>query len=381
MKKIYTIFIMIISLICFSGCSNNKIEENIDTEENKISIITTIFPPYDFAKQIGEDKIDVKMLLKPGEESHSYEPTPKDIKDIQEADLFIYVGGENDVWVEDILNSMGENKPDTLKLLDSVPTLEEEIVEGMEDSHQNHDHDEEHEHEEEHTHDEEEHAHNEEEHAHNEEEHTHNEEEHTHNEEEHTHNEEEHAHDEEEHDEEHNHNVIDEHVWTSPKNAILIVQEITKIICEKDSENTEFYNANSEKYIEQLEELDSKFREVVSNSTKKTMIFGDRFPFRYFANEYGLNYYAAFSGCSTETEASPKTIAFLIDKVKENEINTVFTIEFSNGKIADSIVDSTDAKKMTFNSCHNLTKEQLENGATYLSLMEENVETLKEALN
>ena len=306
------------------------------------------------------------MLLKPGEESHSYEPTPKDIMSIQEAELFIYVGGENDVWVEDILNSMGENKPDTLKLLDIVPNLEEEIVEGMEDIHEGHSHEEEHI-DEEHNHEEE----------HINEEHNHEEE---HINEEHNH-EEEHTNEEHNHEEEHNHNVIDEHVWTSPKNAILIVQEITKILCEKDLQNAEFYNSNSQKYIEELEKLDNTFREVVSNSSKKTMIFGDRFPFRYFANEYGLDYYAAFSGCSTETEASPKTIAFLIDKVKENNINVVFTIEFSNGKIADSIVDSTGAKKMTFNSCHNLTKEQLEQGATYVSLMQENVEALKEALN
>lgn len=330
MKKFYIIFIIIISLVYFSGCSYNKTTENIQTEENKISIITTIFPPYDFTKQIAEDKVDVRMLLKPGEESHSYEPTPKDIKDIQEADLFIYIGGENDVWVDDILNSMGENKPNTLKLLDIVPTLQEEIVEGMEDSH-----------EEEHNHE----------------------------------------HTEDSHEEAHIHNGIDEHVWTSPKNATLIVQEITRIICEKDNENAQVYNDNSQKYIEKLEQLDQKIREVVSNANKKTMIFGDRFPFRYFANEYGLDYYAAFSGCSTETEASPKTIAFLINKVKENQINTIFTIEFSNGKIADAIVDSTDAKKVTFNSCHNLTKEQLENGETYLSLMEQNAEILKEALN
>ena len=343
MKKLYILF-TIISLFFISACSYTGNEENTETEEDKINIITTIFPPYDFAKQIAEDKIDVKMLLKPGEESHSYEPTPKDIMSIQEAELFIYVGGENDVWVEDILNSMGENKPNTLKLLDIVPNLEEEIVEGMEDIHEGHSHEEEH---------------TDEEHSH----------------------EEEHTDEEHSHEEEHNHNVIDEHVWTSPKNAILIVQEITKILCEKDLQNADFYNSNSQKYIGELEKLDNNFREIVSNSSKKTMIFGDRFPFRYFANEYGLDYYAAFSGCSTETEASPKTIAFLIDKVKENNINVVFTIEFSNGKIADSIVDSTGAKKMTFNSCHNLTKEQLEQGETYISLMQENVEALKEALN
>lgn len=323
MKKFYIILIIVLSLSYFTGCSYHKTED-LTTNNDNISVITTIFPTYDFVRQIAKDKVDIKMLLKPGEESHSYEPTPKDIKSIQSSDLFIYVGGENDIWIEDILNSMGEYKPHTLKLLDIVPTLEEEIVPGMQ-------------HEDDHTHAE---------------------------------------------NEDHNHHkTIDEHVWTSPKNAILIVNQISNIISQKDPVNVDFYNKNTQEYVKNLEILDNQFRNVVANSARKTMLFGDRFPFIYFANEYGLDYYAAFSGCSTETEASPKTIAFLIDKVNQENIPVVFTIEFSNGEIADSIVESTNAKKLLFNSCHNLTKEQLEQGATYLSLMNENVQLLKEALN
>ena len=316
-KKLMLSFIIIV-LFIVSGCSKN----DAIIENNKLSIVTTNFPPYDFVREIGKENVDVKILLKPGQESHSYEPTPKDIIDIQNSDLFIYVGGENDFWVEDILNSMGDDKPQTLKLIDIVPTVTEEIIEGME--------------------------------------YNHTEDEHNHIENEHT---------------------IDEHVWTSPKNAILIVEKITDILIEKDAKNSEMYINNSSLYIKKLEELGLKFREVVNTSKRKTILFGDRFPFRYFADEYNINYYAAFSGCSTETEASPKTVSFLIDKVKEENLPIVFTIEFSNGKIADAICEATGAKKMLFNSGHNITKDQLESGVTYLSLMEENVQVLKEALN
>ena len=320
-KKINLIIIITFISLIFVGCNNIK-ENNTTENNNKINIVTTIFPTYDFVRQIAGENVNVTMLLKPGQESHSYEPTPKDILSIQNSDLFIYVGGENDVWVDEILNSMENNKPQTLKLLDITNTLEEEIVEGMEDEH-NHHH--------------------------------------------------QHSHEDEK--------TIDEHVWTSPKNSILIVKEINKILSEKDEKNSNIYNTNAENYIKSLENLDEKFRQVVDSSKRKTVLFGDRFPFIYFAKEYGINYYAAFSGCSTETEASPKTITFLINKVKEEQIPVVFTIEFSNGKIADTIVEATNTKKMMLNSGHNLTKEQLESGVTYLSLMEENVEILREALN
>ena len=320
-KKINLIIIITFISLIFAGCNTIK-ENNITENNNKINVVTTIFPTYDFVRQIGGENVNVTMLLKPGQEAHSYEPTPKDILNIQNSDLFIYVGGENDVWVDEILDSMENNRPQTLKLLDITNTLEEEIVEGMEDEH-NHHHD--------------------------------------------------HSHEDEA--------SIDEHVWTSPKNSILIVEEINNILSEKDEKNSNIYNTNAENYIKSLENLDEKFRQVVDSSKRKTVLFGDRFPFIYFAKEYGINYYAAFSGCSTETEASPKTITFLINKVKEEQIPVVFTIKFSNGKIADTIVEATNTKKLMLNSGHNLTKEQLESGVTYLSLMEENVEILREALN
>ena len=174
---------------------------------------------------------------------------------------------------------------------------------------------------------------------------------------------------------------IDEHVWTSPKNAILIIEKIKEVLSEKDEKNAKSYSENSAEYISKLQALDKSFQDVVSSGKRKTLVFGDRFPFRYFADAYGLNYFAAFSGCSTETDASAATVAFLTDKVKEEKIPVVFNIEFSNGKIADSICDATGAKKMTLHSCHNVSANDFANGVSYLSIMEQNVDKIREALN
>ncbi|WP_283675056.1 metal ABC transporter substrate-binding protein [Butyricicoccus sp. Marseille-Q5471] len=302
-----------------SGCGTAGTQSTADAAD-KLSIVTTIFPQYDFTRQIVGDHAEVTMLLKPGAESHSFDPTPQDIKKIQNADLFIYTGGENDVWVDGILSSMGESQPETLKLLDCVPTVTEELVEGMEQAH-----------------------------------------------------EEDEAHEEEE--------EVDEHVWTSPQNAMRIVDKIAAVLSEKDAANAADYQANSAAYVEKLRGLDESFRDVVTSGARKTVLFGDRFPFRYLADAYGLKYYAAFSGCSTESEADAATVAFLVDEVKKDQLPVVFTIEFSNGRIADSIADATGAKKLILHSCHNVSAEDMADGATYLSLMEQNVENLREALN
>lgn len=323
------------------GISGQQTEQNggkeQNTEENKkISVVATIFPQYDFVRQIAGDNVELKMLLKPGEETHSYEPTPQDIIAIQNSDLFIYVGGENDAWVEDILESMPDNGRKTLKLVDCVDTVEEEHVEGMKEE-RGHDHD---------DHDEDEADH-------------------------------------EEHGQEEIHSVheIDEHVWTSPLNAIKIVEQIKEELCEIDPENASDYEENAEAYVEQLKELDQEFQDVVDHSKRKLMIFGDRFPFRYFAEAYGLDYYAAFSGCASDTEPSAATMAFLINKVRDENIKTVLKMELSNENIAKAIAEATNADVKEFYSCHNLTAEQFADGETYLSLMEKNVETLREVLN
>lgn len=326
------------------GMSGQQTEQNGGKEQNKvenekISVVATIFPQYDFVRQIAGNDVELKMLLKPGEETHSYEPTPQDIIAIQNSDLFIYVGGENDAWVEDILESMPDNGRKTLKLVDCVDTVEEEHVEGMKEErgHNHDDHD---------DHDEDEADH-------------------------------------EEHGQEEIHSVheIDEHVWTSPLNAIKIVEQIKEELCEIDPENASDYEENAEAYVEQLKELDQEFQDVVDHSKRKLMIFGDRFPFRYFAEAYGLDYYAAFSGCASDTEPSAATMAFLINKVRDENIKTVLKMELSNENIAKAIAEATNADVKEFYSCHNLTAEQFADGETYLSLMEKNVETLREVLN
>ena len=254
------------------GMSGQQTEQNGGKEQNKvekekISVVATIFPQYDFVRQIAGENVELKMLLKPGEETHSYEPTPQDIIAIQNSDLFIYVGGENDAWVEDILESMPDNGRKTLKLVDCVDTVEEEHVEGMKEE-RGHDHDE----------DDAEHEEHEVEYEEDEADH-------------------------EEHGQEETHSVheIDEHVWTSPLNAVKIVEQIKEELCEIDSENASDYEENAEAYVAQLKELDQEFQDVVDHSKRKLMIFGDRFPFRYFAEAYGLDYY-----CLLYTSPSPR---------------------------------------------------------------------------
>lgn len=314
------IFTMLLFVTAFVGCQSKPEQTSIENtvSDKKISVVTTIFPQYDFARQIAGDKADVTMLLAPGAESHSYEPTPQDIIKIQNCDVFIYVGGENDEWVESILDSIDTSKIKIIALLDCVNAVEEEVKAGMED---------------------------------------------------------------EEESEGEEEIEYDEHVWTAPQNAVLISNAIRDALCSVDKNNAETYQANAEKYVEQLNQLDTEFKNVVENASRKTIIFGDRFPLRYFTEAYGLDYWAAFPGCSTETEPSAATIAFLVDKVKAEKIPVVFKIELSNGNVANSIAEATGAKVLTFYSCHNVSKQDFENGATYLSMMKQNEETLREALN
>lgn len=334
-----------------SGCTAGKTGGQKGSRENadgtdRISVVTTIFPQYDFVREIAGDNVDLKMLLKPGEESHSYEPTPQDIIAIQESDLFIYTGGENDVWVEDILSSMPDEDRLTLKLSDCVDTLEEEHVEGMKEA-PGHEHDE----------DEEDAADDEVD----------------------VHDGEADVHDEE--GEAHSVHEIDEHVWTSPVNAGLIVERIKELLITADPAHEKLYEENTAAYEEELAELDRQFREVTENAGSRLLIFGDRFPFRYLAEEYGLDYYAAFPGCASDTEPSAATMVFLIDKVKEEQVPAVLKMELSNPDIARAIAEATGTEVKVLYSCHNLSAEEFENGETYLSMMQKNVETLKEVLN
>lgn len=319
--------ILLVSLGAFIGLSKK------DSARSKISIIATNFPAYDFARAVAGDKANVKMLIKPGAETHNFEPTPNDIIDIKNSRMFIYTGGESDEWVKKILNEIDPKTTKIIKMMDQVKTVKEELVEGMEDDEESHDHD--------HDHD---HKHN----------------------------------TSTEHSEE---GEDDEHVWTSPKNAIKIINAIKSELVNIAKDDAATFNQNTENYSKKLSDLDQSFRDIVASARRKTLVFGDRFPLRYFVDEYGLNYFAAFPGCSEQTEASSKTIAFLIDKVKAEQIPVVLKIEQSNGKIAETISKATNAKVLTFQSAHNVSPEDFKKGVTYIDLMTENLTVLKEALN
>ena len=325
-----------------TGCGRTE-----EAEDGRMKVVTTIFPPYDFARAVSGGLADVTMLLSPGEEVHSYEPTPLDIKRIQGSDLFIYVGGENDVWVDRILDNMGEERPWTLRMVELTDTVAEEIVEGMMEERGEHEHSGEHE-------DHGELAESEEAVY------------------------EEHIHSGDSSEEEHE--EADEHVWTSPVKAAEITEAIAEKMAEIDPNNAESYRANARDYIAQILEIDAQFREITKNAARRTIVFGDRFPIRYFAEEYGLEYFAAFPGCSSETEPSASTLAFLIDKVRQEKIPVVFSIELSNGNISRAICESSEAVPRTYNSCHNVTRDQMESGETYVSLMTENLDVIREAL-
>lgn len=347
-------------LASFCGCARQEGgQDSLRKEpEERLSVVTTIFPQYDFVRQIAGDKVELKMLLKPGEETHSYEPTPQDIIAIQKSDLFIYVGGENDAWVEDILESPEMKNVRTFRLVDQVETLEEESVEGMKPERGEHEHSEE-EHEAEAEYEDGHEAGGEHEAEYDEE-----------------------AHEDEDPGTGHSH-TADEHVWTSPLNAVCIVEGLTGELCVLDEKNESVYQENAEAYIDELYALDAAFREVTAQAKGEghdTLLFGDRFPFRYFTEEYGLSYYAAFPGCASDTEPSAATMAFLINKMRDEKYPLVLKMELSNGAVAEAVAEACGTDVKVFYSCHNLTAEQFECGETYLSMMWRNVETLKEAL-
>ncbi len=313
MKRTAAILIAL-TLLCLplAGCGAEAAEET-----DGISVVATVFAPYDFARQLVGDRGEVTLLLPPGSEAHSYEPSPKDIIEIQNCDVFIYVGGVSDAWVTDVLESVGDGVR-TVTLMDCVELLEEEHVEGMEID--------------------------------------------------------EHEHDDGEVE-------YDEHVWTSPRNAKLICEKIAAALSEADPEGEAEYSAALEGDCAELDELDAAFTDVVANGVRNTIVFGDRFPLLYFAKAYGLEYYAAWPGCADEAEPSAATVAFLIDKVNEENIPVVFHIEHSNEDMADTICEATGAEKLLFSACHNVTRAQFEEGVTYLDLMWQNVDALKEALS
>lgn len=309
--KRFLILLLVLLVMALPACA-----------QEKLSILATVFPAYDFARTIAGETAQVELLLPPGSESHSYEPTPKDIISIQSADLFLYVGGESDHWVEGILESLGDSAPETFRLSDSVVMLKSETSASMQHAHE---------------------------------------------------------HDHKDCDDPHHQHEMDEHVWTSPKNAMRIVQSLADTLSAIQPAFADQFAQNLAAYLDELSALDAEFEQIVSNGKRSMIVFGDRFPMRYFAADYGLSYDAAFPGCSEDSEPSVRTVISLVDKVREEHIPVIFYIEFSSRRTADILAEETGAKPMLFHSCHNVGADELDE--TYLTLMRRNAAALKEALN
>lgn len=314
-KVISVVLILCFAAVMLSSCDKNSADsenESVSTDSGELKIVTTIFPIYDWVKNITGGG-NVVYLDGNGIDLHSFEPTANDIVKLSDADMFIYIGGESDKWVDAAVKSADNSKLVTLSLIELTGSLEEETVEGMEA-------------------------------------------------------------DEED-------AAADEHVWLSLKKAEKAVRGIADALCKADAKNADTYNANAEAYINKLLELDKKYEETVSSSKNKTLLFADRFPFRYLTEDYGIGYYAAFPGCSAESEASFETMSFLINKTKELKLPCIIKIDGSDGKIADTVSEATDAKILTMNSCQSVTDKDIDGGITYISVMEENLNIIKEALS
>ncbi len=312
MKKFVSVILCTALCMIFMCSCGNTI-----ANDEGLKIVCTAFPQYDYIKNILGTEEGLTLLLDDGADLHSYEPTAADIIEIGSADLFVYIGGISDAWVEGALKSANSDTLKTVALMDLVETYEVDYVAGMEK--EEHNHDEEHE--------------------------------------------------------------RDEHIWLSLRNSAEITKALCDMICEIDSANAEKYKANAENYINSLNSLDNEYKSVIESAERNTLLFADRFPFRYLVEDYSLEYHAAFSGCSSESEASFQTMAFLIDKTKELALPAVVIIEGSDGSIANMICEETGAKKLTLDSCQSVSSADIEQGANYLDIMKSNLEILKEALN
>lgn len=315
MKKLLSIMlVLIVAVSMFAGC-----DLNIPADSGKLKVVATIFPLYDWARAVADDTdTQVDLLLDNGVDMHSFQPTAKDIINISDCDLFLYVGGESDEWIEDVLAQAGN---DDMIALNCIKILgnqakEEELIEGMQ------------------------------------------------------------AENKEDSD-------YDEHVWLSLKNAALFTEEICAALSRIDEANASRYEENASAYINLLNDLDAEYQEAVDNAPVKTLLFADRFPFRYLTDDYGLSYYAAFPGCSAETEASFTTILFLANKVDELKLNTILQTESSDGSIPKTVKENTADKNqqiLTLDSLQNITRERIAAGESYLSIMQSNLTVLKQAL-
>ena len=292
MKKI---IILLLCALFLCGCGNNVTNNN-----ERISVVTTIFPIYDFVRAVGGDKVDVKMLIKPGTEVHSYDPVPSEIKSIYNADLFLYIGGESDAWVNKILADKSVN---SYALIQGVePILEQ------------------------------------------------------------------------------NHNEYDEHIWTSPENAKKMLDKILEELVKIEPENREYYKQNHTSYVEKINQIEQKTRQMVQESQNPFILVADKFPFKYFVEYYGIDYLAAADGCAVGADISLKTMKTLLDTVSEKKSKCVYYVEMSNKEIANSVAEQTGVKLLELHSAHNVTLEDFEKGTTYVDIMQRNYNSLKEGI-
>ena len=331
MKRIITLFLALALTLSLAACA----APGEKADDGRLQIVATLFPYYDFARAIAGERADVTLLLSPGREAHSFEPTPLDAVTISEADVFLYNGGEGEYWVEEMLDAAGEHIAVKARMMDYVDALGEEFSEGMQGA-------------DEHGHD-------------------------------HDHDDHDHDHEEDEHDSDEI--EYDEHIWTSPKNAAILCRAVCEAICKADPANEDFYRANCDDYCAQIEALDARFADLCESAPRKLLIFADRFPMLYFCREYGLDYRAAFHGCSGDTEPSLATIKFLIDKVEDENIPVVYTIDFGTKKVAAVVSECTGAAIETIYSMQTVSRADFDAGETYLTLMERNFEALRKGLN
>ncbi|MDD2269009.1 MAG: metal ABC transporter substrate-binding protein [Eubacteriales bacterium] len=323
MKKVVLILTIVALLLGTSaGCGE------VVKQSEKLKVVVTTFPPYDWVRRILGDKADeaeLTLLLDSGVDMHSYQPNTDDIIKITTSDVFIYVGGTSDTWVDDVLKNAVNKDMKVINLIDELgdAVKEEEVKEGMDDDHDDHD-----------------------------------------------------DHSEDEAD-------FDEHVWLSLKNAMMFSEKIAAVLGQADSENETTYKSNADKYIDELSALDKRYEDAVSEAAHKTIVFADRFPFRYLVDDYGIDYYAAFVGCSAETEASFDTVVFLAEKLNELSLDKILIIETSDGSIARTVRDSSNAKNqeiLVLDSIQSVSQTEIDSGTTFISIMESNLEILQKAL-
>lgn len=311
------IFAIAVCVIPLSGCTKTETKE-----DEKLSVVTTLFPQYDFARQIAGEKAEVTLLLKPGTEAHDYDPSASDMIKINNADLFIYTGEYMEPWAKSIVDSIDNKQLNILDVSENVTLRKsgdthshgEEEIEGYSEE-AGHSHE------------------------------------------------------------------YDPHIWTSPKNAIIMINNILEKLIAIDGENEAYYRENAEKYIEQIEDIDADIRQIAAQAKYDTIYFGGRFALLYFVEEYGLHYESAFDSCSSETEPSAKLVSHIIDGMKESGAKTVFYEELSSTKTAQTIADEVGGNILLLHSCHNVSSDEFKNGATYVSIMKQNAKNLEKGLN